>query len=94
MVGTVLRSGSEGAIAIQALAADPTFVVRLVEADYINQRKLARLALDNPAYRTQYSAPEIAELQSVKADVDAMEAAPNPQAQRHHLGRSGPKALP
>src|SRR5262249_9969626 len=76
---TVLRSGIEGAIAIHALAADPTFVQRLIEAHHINQRKIARLLLNNPQYLARYSAAEIAAMQRVVADVDAMEAAPNPK---------------
>lgn len=76
---TVLRSGFEGAIAIQALAADPNFVQRLIDAHYINQRKIARIVLDDPQYQAHYNAAEIAEMQRVKADVDAMEAAPNPK---------------
>ena len=76
---TVLRSGIEGAIAIHALAADPTFVQRLIEAHHINQRKIARLLLNNPQYLARCSAAEIAAMQRVVADVDAMEAAPNPK---------------
>ena len=76
---TVLRSGIEGAIAIHALAADPTFVQRLIEAHHINQRKFARLLLNNPQYLARYSAAEIAAMQRCVADVDAMEAAPNPK---------------
>jgi hypothetical protein len=56
---------------------DPTFVQRLIEAHHINQRKIARLLLNNPQYLARYSAAEIAAMQRVVADVDAMEAAPN-----------------
>jgi hypothetical protein len=47
---TVLRSGFEGAIAICALAGDPSFVQRLIDAHHVNQRKFARLVLSNPQY--------------------------------------------
>ncbi len=73
---TVLRSGVEGAIAIHALAADPIFVQRLIEAHHINQRKIARLLLGNPQYLTTYDAAQVAAMKRVVADVDAMEVAP------------------
>lgn len=76
---TVLRSGIEGAIAIHALAADPAFVQRLIEAHHINQRKIARLLLGNPQYLASYGAAEIGAMQRVVRDVDAMEAAPKPK---------------
>src|SRR5438105_7743709 len=47
---TVLRSGVEGTIALYALRADPAFVEKLVEAHHYNQRKAARILLDNSAY--------------------------------------------
>jgi hypothetical protein len=47
---TVLRSGVEGAIAICAIAADPSFVDQLIEAHHANQRKVARLLLETPWY--------------------------------------------
>jgi len=76
---TIIRSGVEGAIAIHALAADATFVQRLIEAHHVNQRKVARLLLDNPQYLARYSAAEIAAMQRVVADVDAMEVSPKPK---------------
>jgi len=72
---TVLRSGVEGAIAICALAADPAFVERLIEAHYYNQRKVARLVLSNPEYHSPYGPAELAAMQRVKDEVDAMEVA-------------------
>lgn len=76
---TVLRSGFEGAIAIQALVADPAFVQRLIEAHHLNQRKVARLLLANPDYLATYGPAEISAMQAVVANVDAMETAPNPK---------------
>jgi hypothetical protein len=70
---TVLRSGVEGAIAIAALGADPAFVDSLVEAYHYHQRKIARVLLDNPDYHAPYGAEEIAVMQRVKDEIDAME---------------------
>jgi hypothetical protein len=47
---TVLRSGVEGAIAINAILNDPSFVNELIEAHHLHQRKQARLLLNNPDY--------------------------------------------
>jgi hypothetical protein len=73
---TVLRSGVEGAIAIHALGSDASFVDRLIEAHYVNQRKSARLLLGNPDYLKSYSAADVAAMQAAVAEVDAMEIPP------------------
>lgn len=75
---TVLRSGVEGAIAIRALAADPAFVERLIEAHYANKRKVARRLLDTPQYLATYAPSQVAEMHAAIAAVDAIEAA-NPE---------------
>ena len=72
---TILRSGVEGAIAICALAADPSFVDQLIEAHHANQRKVARLLLETPRYLDSYSATEIAAVRAAIASVDVIEAA-------------------
>ena len=72
---TVLRSAVEGAIALNALANDAQFLDQLTEAHHYNQRKKAKLVLDNPDYRTIYSAAQIKEMQDTIKDVDAKEAA-------------------
>ncbi len=69
----VLRSAVEGAIALNALANDPAFLEQLCEAHYLNQRKKARLILNNPDYRTTYSAGHILEMETTIKDVDAQE---------------------
>jgi hypothetical protein len=69
----VLRSGVEGAIAIRALANDPSFVDQLVEAHYLNQRKLARVVLTKPDYAVTYAPQQIAEMQAAIAEVDTLE---------------------
>ena len=72
----VLRTAVEGTIAIYALAADPKFIVTLVGAHQLNQRKLARVALDNPDYRTSYSPEQIAQMEETVKEVDALSANP------------------
>jgi hypothetical protein len=72
---TVLRSAVEGAIASNALANDAQFLDQLIEAHHFNQRKKARLVLNNPDYRAIYSAKQIAEMERTIKDVDAIEAA-------------------
>ncbi|MCC6946411.1 MAG: hypothetical protein IT539_01455 [Bradyrhizobiaceae bacterium] len=69
----VLRSAIEGAIALNALANDPTFLDRIIEAHYYNQRKIARLILNDPAYRASHSPQQIAEMEATIRDVDARE---------------------
>jgi hypothetical protein len=71
---TVLRSAVEGAIALHALADNPDFVDRLIAAHHINQQKLARIALGNAAYRATYSQEQIAQMEALVAEVDAMRA--------------------
>ena len=70
---TVLRSAVEGAIALNALAADPKFLDQLIDAHHFDQRKKARLVLNNPEYRTAYSATQIAEMEATVKEVDAIE---------------------
>ena len=66
----VFRSGVEGAIALHALAADATFVQKLIGAHRRNQQKLARVVLDDPDYRSTYSAEQIAQMGATIAEVD------------------------
>jgi hypothetical protein len=72
---TVLRSAVEGAIASNALANDAQFLDQLIEAHHLNQRKKAGLVLNNPDYRTIYSAKQIAEMEQTIKDINAIEAA-------------------
>jgi hypothetical protein len=71
----LLRSGVESAIAICALATGEDLVDEMVAAHHLNQRKLARLIVENPAYSSSYSAHEIAEMRATIAAVDAIETA-------------------
>jgi len=70
---TVLRSGVEGTIAIYALHSDAAFVGQLIEAHHYNQRKAARVLLDNPTYLATYGAEYVTAMKAVIASVDAME---------------------
>jgi hypothetical protein len=69
----VLRSAVEGAIAINALANDATFLDTLIEAHFYNQRKTARLVLDDPIYRANYSPQQVADMEATVQDVNARE---------------------
>jgi len=75
----VLRSAVEGAIALNALANDATILDTLIEAHYYNQRKTARLVLDDPIYRAVYASQQIAEMIATVNDVDARENAVAPR---------------
>lgn len=70
----VLRSAVEGAIALNALANDAAFVDQLIAAHRLNQRKIARLTLNNPIHRSFYAPAEIAQMQETVSEVDAEEA--------------------
>jgi hypothetical protein len=71
----VLRSAVEGAIALNALANDASFVDQLVASHRLNQRKIGRLTVNNSDYRSFYSSAEIAQMQATISEVDAEEEA-------------------
>ena len=71
----ILRSAVEGAIALNALADDATFVDQLIGAHRFNQRKIARLILNSPDYSSFYAPAEIAQMQATVSEIDAEEAA-------------------
>jgi Family of unknown function (DUF5677) len=75
----VLRSAVEGAIALNALANDATFLDTLIEAHFYNQRRTARLVLNDPIYRANYSPQQIADMEATVQDVDARENAVAPR---------------
>jgi Family of unknown function (DUF5677) len=78
----VLRSAVEGAIALNAMAADPKFFDQLVEAHHFNERKKARLVLNGPDFRTAYSAAQIAEMEAKVKEVDEMDKEMEKQSRR------------
>jgi hypothetical protein len=69
---TVLRSAVESAIALWAVAADPTFIDNLIGAHRKTQLTVARMILDDPDYRVSYSAEEIAQMTSTIAALEAL----------------------
>ncbi len=71
---TVLRSASEGVIAMYGLAADPGFIDQVVYDYQLNQQKLARVVLDEPAFRKSYSPAEIAQMEATCREVAALRA--------------------
>jgi hypothetical protein len=72
----VLRSGVEGAMALNVLANDATFDMQLIEAHLHNQRRTARIVLNTPEYRSGYAATEIAQMETtIKDDTDKEAAA-------------------
>jgi hypothetical protein len=60
----VLRSAVEGAIALNVLANDPTFIDRLIEAHLYNQRKIANVALATQDYRAKISSEQITQMEA------------------------------
>ena len=75
----VLRSGVEGAIALNALANEAAFLDVLIEAHYYNQRKTANVILNDPIYAAQHSPEEIAEMRATITDVNSREQAVAPR---------------
>jgi hypothetical protein len=71
----VLRSAAEGAIAINAVANDSDFVAQLVNAHHYNQRKFARLLLNDPVYPATFPPQDIATMEATVKQVDAIESA-------------------
>jgi hypothetical protein len=69
---TVLRSGVEGAIAINALANDAGFVEQMIEAHHRSQRTLARVTLTK--FASSYSAEQIAKMNAAISEADALQA--------------------
>ena len=69
---TILRSAVESAIALIALAADESFVDRLVAADRKHKLTIARMCLEDPDYRATHSAEMIAQLERTVAEMEAL----------------------
>ena len=64
-----LRSAAEGTIAVIALANDHSFKDQLIQAHHYNQRKLARILLANPEYRSTLTSNQISELEKAARSV-------------------------
>jgi len=68
----VLRSGVEGAIAINALANDAGFVDQMIDAHYRSQRTLARVLIEK--FAATFSTEEITNMKTSIAEADAYQA--------------------
>ena len=71
---TLVRSGSESAIALHVLANDAGFVDKMVQAHHMHQRKVARIVIDTPEYLAMYSPNEVSEMHAAIAAADRLEA--------------------
>jgi hypothetical protein len=69
----VIRSAVETAIASAALAADTAFVDRLIGADSQHKLTYARVLLEDADYKGRYSLTEIAKLEEVKKNIEAID---------------------
>jgi hypothetical protein len=68
----VLRSATEGAIAVNALAKDGGFVDQMIEAHYRSRRTMARVMLDK--FTTSFSVGEISNMNAAIAEADTYQA--------------------
>jgi hypothetical protein len=89
---TVLRSAVEHAIALVAVAADPTFVDRLVAAHRKHQLTTARILLEDANHRPNLTAEQLQRLEATKLEIEALKGQPDQEprpinwadvAQRH-----------
>lgn len=73
---TVLRSATEHAIASVAVAADPTFVDRLVAAHRKHQLTTARTLLKDADCRPNLSAEQVQSLEATVREIEALKGQP------------------
>ena len=69
----VVRSASEGVIAMYGLVADAGFIDALTNDYRMNQGTLARIVLDEPDFRKSYSSTEIAQMEATCREVKALQ---------------------
>jgi len=72
----VLRTASEGVIAMYGLAADPTFTKRIADDGRLNQRRLANVVLTEPAFAAFYYPEQLRQMRATVREVDALKAGP------------------
>lgn len=72
---TVLRGAAEGAIALCGLAADETFLARMIEDQRLKAGKHARITLERNSAKGTYTDEDLAELRRRVADGDSVKAA-------------------
>jgi Family of unknown function (DUF5677) len=75
---TVLRSAAEHAIAVVAVAADPTFVDRLVAAHRKHQLTTVRILLEGP----DLTAEQLQRLEAMKREIEALKGQPDQEARK------------
>jgi hypothetical protein len=73
---TVLRSATEHAIALAAVAADPMFVDRLVAAHRKHQATTARQLLGDAECRENLSAEQVQKLEALLREINALKGQP------------------
>jgi Family of unknown function (DUF5677) len=74
---TVLRSAAEHAIALAAVAADPTFVDRLVAAHRKHQLTTARILLEDVDSRPNLTAEQVQRLEATKREIEGLKGQPD-----------------
>jgi len=74
---TVLRSAAEHAIALVAVAADPTFVDRLVAAHRKHQLTTARILLEDGDCRANLTAEQVQRLEATKREIEGLKGQPD-----------------
>jgi hypothetical protein len=74
---TVLRSAAEHAIALVAVAADPTFVDRLVAAHRKHQLTTARILLEDVDCRPNLTAEQLQKLEATKREIEGLKGQPD-----------------
>jgi Family of unknown function (DUF5677) len=74
---TVLRSAAEHAIALVAVAADPTFVDRLVAAHRKHQLTTARILLEDVDCRPNLTEEQVKKLDATKREIEDLKGQPD-----------------
>ena len=74
---TLLRGAVEGAIASNALAADPKFVEQLIAAHRKHQLTIARVMLETPDYRATCSSEDVAKMEATVVSIEALRGQPD-----------------
>jgi hypothetical protein len=80
MVGdarAVLRSATESAIGLHAVVNNAEFIDKIIGDEYHNQRKMAKLTLDNTEYRALCSPEQIKQMEQTVAKIDRIKMDPN-----------------
>jgi hypothetical protein len=73
---TVLRSAAEHAIALVAVAADPTFVDRLVAAHRKHQLTTARILLEDTDCRSNLTTEQVQKLEVTVREIEVLKGQP------------------